>query len=114
MSGALENDRKTLDQDLASSPLDKDLASTHCSLLSLLLLRSLAAQASSESRAELPGFLASSPIAALAGTEPATPAPETAGGGATRCHTWSTDLHHPRLGPPRAKPTLLHSPGQAA
>lgn len=109
MPGALETDRRTLDEDLASS---------HRPLLSLFhrapAVHNLFAQASGEPRAEPPGFLASSPIMALAGTEPATQVPEIAGGGSTRCHAWSSDLHHPRLGPHRAKPTLLHSPGQAA
>ena len=106
MPGALETDRRTLDEDLASS---------HRPLLSLFhrapAVHNLAAQASGEPRAEPPGFLASSPIMALAGTEPATQVPEIAGEGSTRCHAWSSDLHHPRLGPHRAKPTLLHSPG---
>lgn len=67
MPGALETDRRTLDEDLASS---------HRPLLSLFhrapAVPSLAAQASGEPGAEPPGFLASSPITALAGTEPAT------------------------------------------
>lgn len=61
-----------------------------------------------------PHSLTSSPITTLAGTVPGTRGPGITGRRSTRCHTWSIHLHRALLGPHRARPTLLHSPGKAA
>lgn len=94
---------RTLDQDIASSHRPLPSHPTRLQLSTASLPRPVP-----------PHSLASSPITALAGTEPGTRGPGITGGGSARCHAWPTDLHQPLLGLHRARPTLLHSPGQAA